>query len=530
MFGNNPFRKDWATQNLVQESKFIIPEEIPANERTAFHGAAAAAAKAGKKSFNFGGKTHPVTMAKDTAHKIADQKEGYYKDQEIRRQDKEMGAKPVPVKKKKEAKNSGKEGDVEMNPKMDTAKKEGASKIRESLLAVLSEKDDRKKHNPNEDKAEKMKDNRKGKGAEDMMADADAEIAKGPDAHLNEPEIDKENFKKMTSNVKTAKKRNRDNAQGDMKIVPGGTQFKDPTAMKAEESVTKADDKQSGGFVHKESVSFAQSINNMRNAYASMYATEEENFEDLDEVYESSDHQLDEKAAIHPNVVNRLSQGIGLRGHGDQHNGHDGASVEHDMAADKHKGTAAGKLHAKAALHHSNASAALKKGNMTTSLKHAELARHAASKAVLAGGEASSSRQIHMDHKDEARLKKPLASTLNKKKEKSAARANPAKAVVGKAKSKVKSFFKTRKESVQEAKEGDWGTGTADNYTHHVKGYTGERGDPGHHAMLAKAKARNVKVTAGKSKEYMYGGKHIILRGKKKDVDHVIDKHIGRDE
>ena len=234
MFGNNPFRKDWATQNLVQESKFIIPEEIPANERTAFHGAAAAAAKAGKKSFNFGGKTHPVTMAKDTAHKIADQKEGYYKDQEIRRQDKEMGAKPVRAKKKKEAKNGGKEGDVEMNPKMDTAKKESASKIRESLLAVLSEKDDRKKHNPNEDKAEKMKDNRKGKGAEDMMADADKEVEKGPDAHLNEPEINKDNFKKMTSNVNPAKKRNRDNAQGDMKIVPGGTQFKDPTAMKAE--------------------------------------------------------------------------------------------------------------------------------------------------------------------------------------------------------------------------------------------------------------------------------------------------------
>ena len=43
-----------ATLNQVQENKFVIPEEIPANERTAFHGAAAAAAKAGKKSFNFG--------------------------------------------------------------------------------------------------------------------------------------------------------------------------------------------------------------------------------------------------------------------------------------------------------------------------------------------------------------------------------------------------------------------------------------------------------------------------------------------
>ena len=63
-------------ENPMEESiKYHIPEEIPANERTAFHGAAAAAAKAGKKKFNFGGKTHPVTMKKDLANKIADQKE-----------------------------------------------------------------------------------------------------------------------------------------------------------------------------------------------------------------------------------------------------------------------------------------------------------------------------------------------------------------------------------------------------------------------------------------------------------------------
>ena len=60
---------------MEESIKYHIPEEIPANERTAFHGAAAAAAKAGKKKFNFGGKTHPVTMKKDTANKIADQKE-----------------------------------------------------------------------------------------------------------------------------------------------------------------------------------------------------------------------------------------------------------------------------------------------------------------------------------------------------------------------------------------------------------------------------------------------------------------------
>jgi hypothetical protein len=260
----NPNGKNWMEAKATNEAtQYVIPEDIPQQERTAFHGAAAAAAKAGKSHFNFAGKKHPVTMKKDTANAIADQKEGYYKDMEIKKQDKEMGAKPVLNKKRKEAKGGGKEGDIEMNPKMDTAKKENVSKIRESLMAVLSEKEDRKKHTPNEDKAEKMKDNRKGKGAEDMMADADAEIAKGPDAHLNEPEIDKDNFKKMTKNVPATKMRKNDNKQGDKKIVPGGTQFKDPTAMKAESY-----DKISG----------------LKAAYASMYE------EDIDENYT---HEVD---------------------------------------------------------------------------------------------------------------------------------------------------------------------------------------------------------------------------------------------
>ena len=72
----NPFSDHGPNKQGLSESfKYHIPEDIPANERTAFHGAAAAAAKAGKKNFNFGGKTHPVTMKKDTATKIADQKE-----------------------------------------------------------------------------------------------------------------------------------------------------------------------------------------------------------------------------------------------------------------------------------------------------------------------------------------------------------------------------------------------------------------------------------------------------------------------
>lgn len=194
-------------------------------------------------------------------------KEGYYKDLEIKKQDKAMGAKPVPKKKKNEAKGGGKEGDIAMNPKME---KEGVkeSRIRSALKSVLSEKkSDREDHYKSATAPEKMSDKIKGKGAKDMMAAADAEIAKGPDAHLNEPEIDKKNFQDMTKNVPTAKARNSgdDVRSGDQKIKPAGTQFKDPASMKAEETATKADDND-GGFVKKESVNHS-----IAGAYASMY-------------------------------------------------------------------------------------------------------------------------------------------------------------------------------------------------------------------------------------------------------------------
>ncbi len=271
MFGKNPFSEYRATQQSVQE-KFLIPEEIPATERTAFHGAAAAAHKAGKSSFSFAGKKHPVTMKKDTANAIADQKEGYYKDLEIKKQDKEMGAKPVPSKKKKEAKGGGKEGDVEMNPKME---KENVkeSRIRSALKSILERKEN---HSPNQDKAEKIGDNIKGQGAKDMMAAADNAVSQGPEAHLNEPEINKDNFKKMTSNVPAKKMRKNDNPKGDGKIVPGGTQFKDPAAMKAE-SYDKMSD--------------------LKAAYASMYAEKvEEDIEEAKQLDELSPEKLHKAA------------------------------------------------------------------------------------------------------------------------------------------------------------------------------------------------------------------------------------------
>lgn len=92
--------------SMHEKVEFVIPEDVPANERTAFHGAAAAAHKDGKKSFSFGGKTHPVTMKKDTAKAIADDKsEGVEievdKDSEA---SPEMKTKPADSKKKMKVK------------------------------------------------------------------------------------------------------------------------------------------------------------------------------------------------------------------------------------------------------------------------------------------------------------------------------------------------------------------------------------------------------------------------------------------
>jgi hypothetical protein len=215
MFSNNPFNEHRAAQK-VQESKFLIPEEIPANERTAFHGAAAAAAKAGKKSFNFGGKTHPVTMKKDAATAIADQKEALDKkdvssvkkvvkdlkgavkahgaqakslEKDIKDDTQKEGVvksadkKPenyvatdgkthtrmVPTTKRKKTEKV----DVNMNPKLDKGTKDNSMEQKEStgirakLMAVLE--GDRAKHYKGATKPETMDDKLKGKGAKDMV-------------------------------------------------------------------------------------------------------------------------------------------------------------------------------------------------------------------------------------------------------------------------------------------------------------------------------------------------------------------------
>ena len=209
----------------IQEGKFVIPEEIPANERTAFHGAAAAAAKAGKSHFNFGGKKHPVTMKKDTAKAIADQKEGYMKD--LATADAKTDAEKAKVasdfKKRRKMKKDEK-SEVEMNPKMGDSKSEkGApmetkeSTIREKLMAVLE--GDRAKHYKGATKPEGMHD-KTSPGGKDMMNQ--------PTQKDDTEEKGHKDSVKAGKTGPTAKARNGgDNTRnGDQKIVPGGTPVK----------------------------------------------------------------------------------------------------------------------------------------------------------------------------------------------------------------------------------------------------------------------------------------------------------------
>lgn len=58
-------------ENQIEEpNEEMMPQGMSMKERTAFHMAAAAAAKAGDSHFEFGGKEYPATMSKDVASKM----------------------------------------------------------------------------------------------------------------------------------------------------------------------------------------------------------------------------------------------------------------------------------------------------------------------------------------------------------------------------------------------------------------------------------------------------------------------------
>lgn len=166
---------DVKEKKMEESFKYHIPEDIPANERTAFHGAAAAAAKAGKKSFNFGGKTHPVTMKKDTAKAITS----------------------------------------------DT-KKESTMTFREKLVALYE--GDRAAHYKGATEPEGMHDKSKSsKGAMDMLNVPKSTEADGMKAA-------KDTAANIQKSAPGKKLRKGDKGDGDTTIIPSATPVKDPAA------------------------------------------------------------------------------------------------------------------------------------------------------------------------------------------------------------------------------------------------------------------------------------------------------------
>ena len=120
------------------------------------------------------------------------------------------------------------------NKSLDTA---SIDSMKEALAKVSLEEADRAKHYKGATPPEDMKNNRKGKGAQDMMQPADNAIA-NPAA--DEVQVVNKDFADMTKNVKVAKKRSTDKDTGDKKVVPSGTPMKDPAGpVKTAESVEK---------------------------------------------------------------------------------------------------------------------------------------------------------------------------------------------------------------------------------------------------------------------------------------------------
>ena len=217
---------DVKEKKMEESFKYHIPEDIPANERTAFHGAAAAAAKAGKKSFNFGGKTHPVTMKKDTATKIADQKEAVKYPHMM--YDPKTG-KEVTAKTPMDHAKFAKMGYTHEKPKM----KESTMTFREKLLSLYE--GDRKAHYKGATEPEGMHDiSKSSKGAMDMINTPKEVAADGK--KVADDNAAKSAEKKMKKSKKRSGGDNLD--KGDINIVPGATPIKDPTA-KMESTIDK---------------------------------------------------------------------------------------------------------------------------------------------------------------------------------------------------------------------------------------------------------------------------------------------------
>ena len=215
---------------MEESFKYHIPEDIPANERTAFHGAAAAAAKDGKKNFSFGGKTHPVTMKKDTANAIADQKESvgktagdksYFHLQKAKELAKKDGHDYDKLPQYDRTHNKHKDHYHDM-AKKESVKKESTMTFREKLMSLYE--GDRAAHYKSATKPEEYDEKQKSsKGAMDMMKTPKSVEADGMKAA-------KDTADAIKKSAPGKKMRKGDQNKGDLSIKPSATPVKDPSA------------------------------------------------------------------------------------------------------------------------------------------------------------------------------------------------------------------------------------------------------------------------------------------------------------
>jgi hypothetical protein len=205
-------------KGAAMKESFVIPEDIPVGERNAFMGAAAAAHKSGKSHFNFGGKKHPVTMKKDTATKIADQKEGTDEAKRVVHSDKPDRLVTMKIKNPNPKKKSGET--ATMNPKLGNNKEDKGTEmeqkesltIRDKLMMVIE--GDRSKHYKGAAEAETMDNNLKGAGAKKMKADIQGNAA--------DPDLEKKSHDDAAKAGRagpSGKSRPNDKKDGDKKII-----------------------------------------------------------------------------------------------------------------------------------------------------------------------------------------------------------------------------------------------------------------------------------------------------------------------
>jgi len=228
--------KNTETEISTQEAvKFMIPEEIPTDERTAFHGAAAAAAKSGKSHFSFNGKKYPATMQKDTARSILDT---YHKGKMKKEAKEDEVVEPVNELKKstltsyiKKASNDAavRAYDAADSNDSKTAGKQVVKSIKR-LKGVARATDKLAKEEVEVDEATNHgnMDNGSPRG-EGLSPSAKKELARTTPApaavDVNKVlDLDFKTFKAMG---KKAKSRPGDNAKGDNSVIPSATPVKD---------------------------------------------------------------------------------------------------------------------------------------------------------------------------------------------------------------------------------------------------------------------------------------------------------------